>query len=128
MNAHRIAIGAAVAAYVAAVSLYAAHGLDTNPQYDNQAIFYARDLILDARNGHLGDFLVAERKYPLGYVAPFVLADLVAIRSFDAIEVVKLAAIGRVVTLLFAAGTFALLWRAARRLGPNMRVYCAPEA
>ena len=56
----RICTSLFVAAYVAAALLYAVHGLPENPQYDNQVIWYARDMRESLADGTFGHYLLQE--------------------------------------------------------------------
>lgn len=117
MRFERVIVPLAMAAYVAASLAYAAHGLDTNPQYDNQGLTYAADMIEDMRDGRLWPFLMQERKYPMAHVLPFVAVEEIILLGKDGITKQESFAIGRCVAMLFSLGMFLVLWRIARRLG-----------
>lgn len=106
----------AVAAYAVAALAYACHGLDTNPQYDNQGLTYASDMIEDARDGRLWHFLMQERKYPMAHVLPFAAVEEVLLVWKDGITKRESFVIGRAVAMLFSLGMFLALWRIAKRL------------
>lgn len=112
----RILTTSAIVAYAVTAVIYAQHGLDTNPQYDNQGMFYAQELIEELPNGHLGQFLLKERKYPLGHTLPFAVADGFMLLWHDEIPLRMMGHIARTVVLLFSLGTFIVLWRIGRRL------------
>lgn len=116
MRIARILTVIAVAAYAVAALAYAFHGLDTNPQYDNQGLGYASEMIEDARDGRLWHFLMQERKYPLGHVLPFVVVDGAILLFQDGITKHESFIVGRSIAMLFSLGTFLLLWRVAKRL------------
>lgn len=116
MRTERVIVHFAMAAYVAASLTYAAHGLDTNPQYDNQGLTYAAEMIEDIRDGRLWSFLMQERKYPMAHVLPFAAAKGIVLVFKDGITKQESFVIGRVLAMLFSFGLFAVLWRIAKRL------------
>lgn len=116
MRFDRAFVFLAIAAYAVAVLLYSMHGLDTNPQYDNQGISYAGDMLEDIQDGRLWPFLMRERKYPMGHILPFAAVAGTMILAGNDVSNHEAFVIGRVVTMLFALGTFLVLWRIARRL------------
>ena len=116
MRTERVIVHFAMAAYVAASLTYAAHGLDTNPQYDNQGLTYAAEMIEDIRDGRLWSFLMQERKYPMAHVLPYAAAKGIVLVFKDGITKQESFVIGRVLAMLFSFGRFAVVWRIAKRL------------
>lgn len=117
----RITLLLYAAVFIASILTYAWHGLPhTNPQYDNQVIWYAADMREAIKKGTIGTFLTESRKYPLAYVVPYAIGE----------EIVERAAamrgsfatqsdgylLGRFITLLYAAGLFWITWRLSERL------------
>jgi hypothetical protein len=105
-------------AYAAATFVYGMHALATNPQYDNQVMFYADELRAGFRHHEMGKFLATPRKYPLLYVAPFAAA-IETVERFHHGKMLENAAYygtGRALSIFYAAATLWVLWLLGRRL------------
>lgn len=99
-----------------AITLYLFHDLRVNPQYDNQGLWHAADLLTAIRGGQFFDFIFTPRKYPLFYL----LNNLVVYLPFDLFlkEVPRevFILIGRGITFFYAIGSFLLLRTLSKRL------------
>lgn len=118
MRLQRVIVVLAVAAYAVAALAYGMHSYDTNPQYDNQGMRYAQEGIIAATAGTFGEYLLEERKYPLFYALPFALTyEAMLLASGGHLTDAGLYLASRLISLLFALGTFLALWRIGKRLG-----------
>lgn len=104
--------------YAIALVAYFFHALDINPQFDTQGIRYSLELLSAKDQGQLWDWLtqIPPRKYPLLYILPFSLLESFFWVSNEGMDMIHVHAITRLVTVLYALGTFWVLGRITRRL------------
>jgi hypothetical protein len=98
---------------VLSAGIYFFHNLGINPQYDNQGIWHAVDLITAHRQGKLSEFLLTTRKYPLFYILNYATIFGILVE----VDRAQLFLIGRIVTFLYATGILLLLLRLSKRMG-----------
>ncbi len=117
MNVQRLSIALALVAYMIATVVYGLHAYESNPQYDNQGMRYAQEGVIAATTGTLGTFFLEERKYPLLYALPFAVTfeTMLVVHGGDLSDA-DLYLASRIISLLFALGTFIVLWRLAKRM------------
>ncbi len=102
-----------IAVYIAACLAFYFHAVDLNPQYDTQAIRYGVEMFKAMTDGNLWQWITEPpaRKYPMLYVAPFTFAFKVI--SGEGLTLLQEHYASRAITLLYAFGLLAVVWRIA---------------